>query len=64
MSFSFINFIIYPLVYIIFMPILVLIHEFGHAISALIFTRGKVSINIGNSNFKQDTITLFNDKNT
>lgn len=50
MSFSFINFIIYPLVYIIFTPVLTLIHEFGHAIPALIFTKDEVSINIGNSN--------------
>ena len=29
---GFIDFILYPLVYIIFMPILTLIHELGHAI--------------------------------
>ena len=50
MSFSFINFIIYPLVYIIFMPVLSFIHELGHAIPALIFTKGEVSVNIGNYN--------------
>ena len=50
MSFSFINFIIYPLVYIIFMPVLSFIHELGHAIPALIFTKGEVSVSIGNSN--------------
>lgn len=48
MSFSFINFIIYPLVYIIFMPVLAFIHELGHAIPALIFTKGEVSVNVGN----------------
>lgn len=53
MSFSFINFIIYPLVYIIFMPVLALIHELGHAIPALIFTKDEVIINIGNSNLKK-----------
>ncbi|WP_018591196.1 hypothetical protein [Terrisporobacter glycolicus] len=50
MSFSFINFIIYPLVYIIFMPVLAFIHELGHAIPALIFTKNEVSVNIGNYN--------------
>ena len=50
MSFSFINFIIYPLVYIISMPVLSFIHELGHAIPALIFTKGEVSVSIGNSN--------------
>lgn len=48
MSFSFINFIIYALVYIIFMPVLSFIHELGHAIPALIFTKGEVSVNVGN----------------
>lgn len=46
------DFIIYPLVYILFMPILTIIHELGHAIPALIFTIEEVSINIGNSNLK------------
>lgn len=50
MSFSFVNFIIYLLVYIIFMPVLSFIHELGHAIPALIFTKDEVSINIGNYN--------------
>lgn len=50
MSFSFINFIIYPLVYIIFMPVLSFIHELGHVIPALIFTKDEVSVNIGNYN--------------
>ena len=50
MSFSFINFIIYALVYIISMPVLSFIHELGHAIPALIFTKGEVSVSIGNSN--------------
>ena len=50
MSFSFINFIIYLLVYIIFMPVLAFIHELGHAIPALIFAKGEVSVNIGNYN--------------
>ncbi|MEW9079868.1 hypothetical protein [Terrisporobacter glycolicus] len=50
MSFSFRNFIIYPLVYIIFMPVLAFIHELGHAIPALIFTKNEVSVNIGNYN--------------
>lgn len=50
MSFSFVNFIIYLLVYIIFMPVLSFIHELGHAIPALIFTKDEVSINMGNYN--------------
>lgn len=50
---DFIDFIVYPLVYILFMPILTTIHELGHAIPALIFTKGEVSINIGNSNLKK-----------
>ena len=50
MSFSFVNFIIYPLVYIIFMPVLSFIHELGHVILALIFTKDEVSVNIGNYN--------------
>lgn len=45
--------IIYALVFIIFMPILVIIHEMGHAIPALIFTNGEVIINIGNSDCKK-----------
>ena len=53
MSFSFINFIIYPLVYIIFMPVLTLLHELGHAIPALIFTKEKVIVDIGNSNLNK-----------
>lgn len=48
----FIDFIIYPLVYII-KSILTTIHEFGHAIPTLIFTRDEVSIDIGNSNLKK-----------
>lgn len=50
---NFIDFIVYPLVYIIFMPILTTIHELGHAIPALIFTNSEVIINIGNSNCKK-----------
>ena len=50
MSFSFINFIIYSLVYIVFMPVLSFIHELGHAIPALIFTKDEVSVSVGNSN--------------
>lgn len=50
MSFSFVNFIIYLLVYIIFMPVLSFLHELGHAIPALIFTKDEVRINIGNYN--------------
>ncbi|WP_343337391.1 hypothetical protein TPELB_24180 [Terrisporobacter petrolearius] len=42
--------IIYALVFIVFMPILTIIHEIGHAIPALIFTNGEVSVNIGNYN--------------
>ncbi|MCR8743702.1 hypothetical protein [Romboutsia lituseburensis] len=53
----FIDFIIYPLVYIIFMPLLTLLHELGHTIPALIFTKGEVIINIGNSNLNK-TIKL------
>ena len=33
--------------YIIFMPVLTLLHELGHAIPALIFTKEKVIINMG-----------------
>lgn len=50
---NFIDFIVYPLVYIIFMPILTLLHELGHAIPALIFTNEEVTINIGNSNLNK-----------
>ncbi|MGL5693431.1 MAG: hypothetical protein ACRCXA_05085 [Peptostreptococcaceae bacterium] len=50
---DFIDFIIYPLVYILFTPISTTIHELGHAIPALIFTKGDVSVNIGNSNIKK-----------
>lgn len=32
------------------MPVLSFIHELGHAIPALIFTKGEVSVNIGNYN--------------
>ena len=32
------------------MPVLAFIHELGHAIPALIFTKGEVSVNIGNYN--------------
>lgn len=53
MSFSFIDFIIYLLVYIIFMPVLTLLHELGHAIPALIFTKEKVIINMGHSNLNK-----------
>lgn len=53
----FIDFIIYPLVYIIFTPLLALLHELGHAIPALIFTKGEVIINLGNSNLNK-TIKL------
>ncbi|RDY28155.1 hypothetical protein CHL78_006055 [Romboutsia weinsteinii] len=47
------DFIVYLLVYILFTPILTMIHELGHAIPALIFTKGDVSVNIGNSNLKK-----------
>ena len=47
------DFIVYLLVYIIFMPILTLLHELGHAIVALIFTKEKVIINIGNSDLNK-----------
>ena len=47
------DFIVYLLVYIIFMPILTLLHELGHAIPALIFTKEKVTVNIGNSNLNK-----------
>lgn len=50
---GFIDFILYPLVYIIFMPILTLIHELGHAIPALIFSKENVTVNIGNSNLNK-----------
>ncbi|MRZ29970.1 hypothetical protein GKD08_14520, partial [Paeniclostridium sordellii] len=50
---EFIDFIVYPLVYILFMPVLTIIHELGHAIPALIFTKYEVNINIGNSNLKK-----------
>ena len=50
---EFIDFIVYPLVYILFMPVLTTIHELGHAIPALIFTKYEVNINIGNSNLKK-----------
>lgn len=50
---GFIDFIVYPLVYIIFMPILTLIHELGHAIPALIFSKENVTVNIGNSNLNK-----------
>lgn len=50
---DFIDFIVYPLVYILFTPISTMIHELGHAIPALIFTKGDVSVNIGNSNIKK-----------
>lgn len=53
MSFSFINLIIYPVVYILSMPILGILHELGHAIPALIFTDDVVSIYIGNSNLNK-----------
>ncbi len=32
---------------ILFRPIIVILHELGHAIPALVFTKGKVIINIG-----------------
>ena len=44
-----IYFIIYFMFYILLMPILVLLHEVGHAIFALIFTDGNIEIQIGNS---------------
>ena len=53
MNFSFIDFIIYLLVYIIFTPMLTLLHELGHAIPALIFTKEEVIVNIGNSNLNK-----------
>ena len=53
MSFSFIDFIIYLLVYIIFTPMLTLLHELGHAVPALIFTKEEVIVNIGNSNLNK-----------
>ncbi|MEG0857640.1 MAG: hypothetical protein RSG52_14315 [Terrisporobacter sp.] len=65
MSFSFVNFIIYPLVYIIFMPVLSFIHELGHAMPALIFTKDEVSVNMGNYNlikkakFNRLTINIY-----
>ena len=45
--------IIYALIFIVFMPILTIIHEIGHAIPALIFTNGEVIVNIGNFNWKK-----------
>lgn len=45
-----IDFVVYPLVYIVFTPVLTIIHELGHAIPALLFTKTVVTVNIGNSN--------------
>lgn len=50
---SFIDFVVYLLVYIIFTPLLTILHELGHAIPALIFTKEKVTVNIGNSNLNK-----------
>jgi len=35
------------------MPFMVLLHEFGHAIIALLFTKGPVHINLGNRNLNK-----------
>ncbi|WP_042274517.1 hypothetical protein [[Clostridium] dakarense] len=50
---DFIDFVVYPLVYIVFTPILTILHELGHALPALIFTKDKVTVNIGNSNLNK-----------
>lgn len=50
---GFIDFIIYSLVYVIFIPILTIIHELGHAIPALIFTQDRVEVDIGNGDLKK-----------
>lgn len=50
---DFMDFVVYTLVYIIFMPVLTILHELGHAIVALIFTNDKVSVNIGNSDLNK-----------
>ena len=46
-------FLLYLISTIIFMPFMVLLHEFGHAIIALLFTKGPVYINLGNGNLNK-----------
>lgn len=53
MSLSCLDFLTYPIIYILSMPILVLFHELGHAISALILTDDIVSIYIGTSSLNK-----------
>lgn len=48
-----VKFIIYAIICIIVMPVLTLLHELGHGIMGLIFTKGKVDIIIGNSNLNK-----------
>ncbi|MGL4914207.1 MAG: site-2 protease family protein [Romboutsia sp.] len=55
--------VIYILAYIVFMPVLVILHELGHAIVALIASKEKVEIVMGDSNlgmkFRISRLTIY-----
>lgn len=54
----FIYFIVYYIVICLLHPIIILVHELGHAFFALLFTKGQVNIIIGSKKSKKYTLKI------